>query len=88
METLNVQTLSCGLFPKEVWIADANGTYRHAPGWRYMVAAGNRCEIGEHLAVPGSPTVMCQLLDGAHAGVRFDPREASFLWQAADSNRC
>lgn len=79
METSNVRTLAFGLFPKVVWIAEDGGDYRQASGWRYMVAAGNRCEIGEHLFVPGSPPIMCQLLEGAHAGIRFDPSEANFL---------
>lgn len=79
MDMPTIRILALGLFPKVVWMADATGIYRKVPQWRYMVAAGNRCKVGMTLSVRGSPPLMCELLDGPHAGIRFDAREACFL---------
>ncbi|MDB6078529.1 MAG: hypothetical protein JWO82_2276 [Akkermansiaceae bacterium] len=74
--TPHIQTLAEGLFPRTVWVADAGGSYTRHDDWPYMVAAGNRCRHGDLI---GHEIALCELLDGAHAGVRFPLALAVFL---------
>ncbi len=74
-----IRVLAEALFPSVVMILDSRGAYAYQPDWRYMIAAGNRCQIFQDAASPSAWQFTCEVLDGPHAGVRFESSEAVFV---------
>ena len=89
---LGIRILLTGIFPKPVWRPSENGDHFLDHTWHFMIAAGTRCLIGpaefRDAKLENLPGQLCEVLDGAHKGIRFSISLAQFelmSGQAADA---